>query len=452
MNTIICLDCNNPLSENIIKHRRKRCLECVINKRLKHLASEEHLSKSFSKTWTKHIYMNYKNYLNEFNYNKETKIKYLSSATKLFAEAEQYLSTEKKITHLWLDKLEIKLAKSFKFNIKNFLLTEGVLSKDYEDENLKNLIRIRISKVSENFNRLLEIYINEKFSLRDRQIELMANKPLSLRTVESNINTYIRLVKWIVHEHQDITAWDMLQEEHVNKFLLTLKTNNREIVRKDLTVLFKLAFKKRIITHVPIMDLPSREYPRVQQSLSLKEQKKIAKKIQKYRNIEPTMCLITTFCFFYGLSTKHIINIKIEDIDLERKCIHLKSRPPIYLTTEDLILLENYTKVRSTIKNINKISFLIVAKSNSYQDASVSSLFISKNVKRLTGFTPRELRITCFSANTAMYGSQFLIDAFGLSLTQSSRYGKMEDYLLHEEITQQKEAFINLNQNLNKNK
>jgi hypothetical protein len=33
-----------------------------------------------------------------------------------------------------------------------------------------------------------------------------------------------------------------------------------------------------------------------------------------------------------------------------------------------------------------------------------------------------------------------LIDAFGLSLTQASRYGKFEEYLLEEEIRSQREV------------
>ncbi|WP_217993767.1 hypothetical protein [Bacillus toyonensis] len=47
------------------------------------------------------------------------------------------------------------------------------------------------------------------------------------------------------------------------------------------------------------------------------------------------------------------------------------------------------------------------------------------------------------------YGSvlwpQLLVEGFGLSLTQASKYGKMEDYLLEEQIKEQRldlESFL----------
>jgi hypothetical protein len=60
----------------------------------------------------------------------------------------------------------------------------------------------------------------------------------------------------------------------------------------------------------------------------------------------------------------------------------------------------------------------------------------------------RFLRITCFAALSARYGPQYLIEAFGLSLTQASRYGNMQAFLLEEEVKQQQEEFLEVSRQL----
>ncbi|MEY9865208.1 hypothetical protein ABIE66_000587 [Peribacillus sp. B2I2] len=40
------------------------------------------------------------------------------------------------------------------------------------------------------------------------------------------------------------------------------------------------------------------------------------------------------------------------------------------------------------------------------------------------------------------FGPQLLVEGFGLSLTQASRYGKLEDYLLEEQIRSERDFII----------
>lgn len=49
---------------------------------------------------------------------------------------------------------------------------------------------------------------------------------------------------------------------------------------------------------------------------------------------------------------------------------------------------------------------------------------------------------------SAQYGPQYLVEAFGLSLTQASRYGNMQEFLLEEEVKQQREEFSELSRQL----
>lgn len=56
--------------------------------------------------------------------------------------------------------------------------------------------------------------------------------------------------------------------------------------------------------------------------------------------------------------------------------------------------------------------------------------------------------MTCLSALAARYGPQYLVEVFGLSLPQAARYGKLEEYLLEEEVKQQREEFLEMSRHL----
>lgn len=448
----LCMDCGNSLTPSQIKNKQKRCVLCVANKRIEYLVSEEYTKANFSKTWSKNIYLRYRLFLEENNLGKENISKFLKKASDTFLEAEKNFNKPHQITVRWVNDVANKIDPRgrYKPSLESFLIKEGIISLKDEDKRLNEAIERRINNVPEKFRRLIEVYYNEKTFLRKRQIEKNARKPLSLKTIEADISVFLRLSKWIDEHYPKITSWGLLQEEHVHSFLVTLPNQSREIVRKDLNVLFKLAKKKRMITHIPIMDIPTREYPRSIESLTIEEQKTVAKVISHNILREPLSCLLTSLCFYHGLSSKEISSIKTNHIHLEEKCICINDRPPVYLTNEDLLILQNYAEERVKIKNINKKTYLFVSKTYSYEDKPVSKSLINKYVKELTGHTPKRLRISCFSALSAMYGPQYLIEAFGLSLTQSSRYGKMEEFLIEEEVREQREGLLAYSTELNR--
>ncbi len=452
MDIKLCKDCGNSLTPSQIKYKKVRCALCIANKRIEYLVTEEYTKGTFSKSWSKNIYLRYKDFLEENKITKEIIAKYLKKASDTFLEAEKSFNRPHQITVRWLNDMVKKIDSRgrFKPSIESFLIKEGIISLKDEDKRLDEAIQRRINNVPEKFRRLIEVYYNEKRFLRKRQIEQNARKPLSMKTIEIDISVFLRLSRWIDEHYPEIASWGLLQEEIVHSFLLTLPNQNREIVRKDLIVLFKLAKKKRMITHIPIVDTPTRKYPISMESLVIEEQKAVAKIISNNVFKEPLSCLLTSLCFYYGLSSKEISSIKINDIHLEGKYIYIKKRPPVYLTNEDLLIIQNYAEERAKIKNIDKKTYLFVPKAHSYEDKPVSKRFINKYIKEFTGHTPKRLRISCFSALSAMYGPQFLIEAFGLSLTQSSRYGKIEDFLVEEEVREQREGFIEYSTKVNR--
>src|SRR5205807_1464301 len=106
-------------------------------------------------------------------------------------------------------------------------------------------------------------------------------------------------------------------EAHIHAFLLTLTPKNREPVRKDLHMFFRLARKRRVITHVPIMDYATRELPRTIEPLDVEAQKALAHLIRKNVSIHPEEVFLAALCFYHGLSSFQICHLKTSSVDVE---------------------------------------------------------------------------------------------------------------------------------------
>ncbi|WHY99291.1 hypothetical protein [Peribacillus simplex] len=151
-----------------------------------------------------------------------------------------------------------------------------------------------------------------------------ARKPLSLLTVKADIEVFVRLVRWFQITCKHIESWDTVQQEDLHEFLLTLTPKHREIVRKDLLVLFKLAKRKRIMAHIPILDIKSRELPPTIEPLTFDEQVRVAKLIKSRLYEQPLECLLTTFSFnaeklgFLILNLLNVVNPHFPDATVQR--------------------------------------------------------------------------------------------------------------------------------------
>lgn len=129
------------------------------------------------------------------------------------------------------------------------------------------------------------------------------------------------------------------------------------------------------------------------------------------------------------------------------KAIYLNERPPVNLSEDELVLINEYIKQRLNIRNVKNKIYLILSSSLSevYQDRPINNPFIARKVKAFCGFTPKSLRITCFNMIASNFGPQIFVEGFGLSLTQASRYGKLEDYLIEEQIKSERDYLSNTN-------
>lgn len=439
--TTNCKFCGSSFNKSEINKKATVCHTCLSKFRVERVKSDAFLKENFTKSWSASLFKDYVLYLIDLEIGVDTIRKHSSKVLRVFQQAENEFLSPSNLTESWIETTldNTKGSKASKRSLLHFLCKEGYLSLKLDEGIINNIKRI-IEEVPNGFRRLLEIYFNEKMDLRERQVKFNAKNPLSLITVKSDIEIYVRLVRWFQTNCKHIESWDTAQQEDVHEFLLTLTPKHREIVRKDLLVLFKLAKRKRLITHIPILDVKSRELPPTIEPLTFDEQARVAKLIKRYLLEQPLECLLTVLCFYHGLSSSQISSIKTSDIEVDKKKIHLDDRPPVFLSGEELVLINEYVKQRLTLKNAKNKKFLILSLSSSevYQDRPINKSFIARKVKSFCGFTPKSLRVTCFNTIASNFGPQILVEGFGLSLTQASRYGKLEDYLIEEEIRNQR--------------
>ncbi|MFJ9304497.1 hypothetical protein [Bacillus toyonensis] len=128
--------------------------------------------------------------------------------------------------------------------------------------------------------------------------------------------------------------------------------------------MFKLARRKKFMTHVSLPEIASRKLPATNIPLTIDEQKSVEKAIKQNMFKYPEESLLVSLCFYHGLSTSDIKNIKVKDIDVDKK-INFENRSPAYLLKDDLIMLEAYARTRREIKNIVNKPYLFVSKSSS---------------------------------------------------------------------------------------
>ncbi len=178
----------------------------------------------------------------------------------------------------------------------------------------------------------------------------------------------------------DLTGWDMVQEEHIHAFLLTLTHKHRELVRKDLHMFFRLARKRRIITHVPIMDSPAKELPQTVEPLKVEEQKVLAHLIRESACTHPEEALLVALCFYHGLSSSQICHLKTNSVDVERGVILVGGRPPVYLLAEDFLLLEQFLRKRKELPYAKRRSHLFISNNYKLNDEPLGNEYVRRKI------------------------------------------------------------------------
>lgn len=449
MDQVCCVTCEKPLRPSEVKNKLKRCEQCLARKQIAAQLAEESIDERFSHQWVQQLFRGLGAFLKQHEVPAKTQARLLSKAAILFQDADRRFRCPEDMSARWIeDRIEQAgphFAPSF---FRAYLLEEHVLMPPSKDEEQINALHAKIEGLPQGYRRLMEVYFNERISLRERQINLHAKRPLAVGTIKADWDLLSRLVRWLGEQEAGLSGWEMVQEEHIHAFLLTLTPKNREPARKDLYVFFRLARKRRILTHVPIMDAPAKELPPTVEPLDGEGQKVLARLIRAHISTQPEESFLSALCFYHALTPRQVCGLVSSDVDVERGVIHVEGRPPVYLLAEDFLLLEQFLRKRQALPYAQKRSHLVISNRSTLDDVPVPSAYVNRKVQAFTGHTPQRLRVTCLATLSARYGSHYLVEAFGLSLTQASRYGNMREFLLEEEVKQQREEWLELSRRL----
>lgn len=440
-----CPECGGDFWPSDLKDGRKSCSSCQKKKRAAHYVSDRYLNQAFTTEWGKELLRKLGAFLEEQEIRFETRGRMLPKAAVIFQEAEHCFKGPEWIERAWLEEAIEKMGVTlFPTFFRAFLIQEQILGETSLDEKIWLSIQTRIGKLPQGYQRALEVYFNERLAFRERQIRLHAKRPLALKTLLSDLDVFSRLVRWLATSLPQLSGWDMVQEEHIHTFLLTLSLKARELDRQRLYRFFRLARRRRLLAHIPLMNLPRRDLPRTIEPLSLEEQRAVARMIRENLFTRPEEAWLSALCFYHGLSSSQICRLKTEQVDVERGFISVEGRPPIYLLAEDFLLLEQFLQRRKELPYAKKKSYLVISNQTKIDDKPMTQEYVAEKVRALTGHTSQCLRITCFAALSTLYGPQHLVEAFGLSLDQASRYADLREFLLEEEVKQQRDAFAEL--------
>ena len=147
----------------------------------------------------------------------------------------------------------------------------------------------------------MSIYYQTRLDLRKRQIGNDEDAPLSLITINCDIEIFSRLVRWLDHEHQEVSSWNLVQESHVNAVFIDVNSPRVERnSQKDFMSCSSWPERRKLITYIPMADYPARELPPTTEPLSMAEQRRVARILTQSVHVNPLGCLFGLPMLFHG--------------------------------------------------------------------------------------------------------------------------------------------------------
>ena len=385
------------------------------------------------KIWVKALLKEYQEFLEDYHIDQKAVYHHLKWASDTFVAMDNMFPHQ--LTYEWLDaRTGMKASKK---SLRGFLLEEGIIKRPDPSVAARKECERLIRKCPPGFQKCLYWNCEEKFRLRERQVQNNASDPINAKTIVNDIMSLVRMVLWITANYDHVKSWAEIQEKVTLAYLLTLKPSNRDCFRKDLYQFYKFALRKRCILSIPMTDYKTRELPRVMEPLTIEQQSAILNKIKTEGKDMPYEASLTLLCAFHALKSADIREIKIDDVDLNARRIHMTKVPDVYLNDAETEILQRYIEFRGTLPAVKKRRYLFIHVTRGcYEDKPITKGFLNKCVKSFTGYTPKALRITCLVEMANIFGPQFLREAYGVSDTHAGRFGKYEDYLLDSTVNE----------------
>lgn len=304
------------------------------------------------------------------------------------------------------------------------------------NEHKKQKVLVKIEKMPKQFQKLLNHYV-DMFEIQMNVYQKKNTvKSLKWESVSSRIEAIIKLINWS-SVNLKVSSWNEVTEEVINSYLLMYKKQEYiDVLKNNFFNFFQFAKKNKYIFENPVPKFKARSYVVANQEFKLQEHKGLISKIIEYSKIDPTTALLISLCYFHALSSKQISSIKISSINFEKFLIEFNGRPNVYLDELEMKLLSNHITLSKSKRVVHDAEYLFFSNSAVFP-FQVSKTYILNKVKKSCGFNPKQLRRAGIQYCAAMFGSEFLRDIFGLSLTHLQRFGEVGDQLIEKIISEE---------------
>lgn len=447
-----CTDCGKQLTPMT---ELNYCYNCIAFRSLFISSSKDFIEENFKSETSKFLYINFMKFLSSLGKTPDTTNDVLRNSIDFINFVEKYIPPQyfvdsgaitkndnlKVITDTdmyqfnlsenWIEVFNEKFSSNKKRYFLEFLIQIGILSINNRD-NFRDKIISKIESLPLKFQKPLHSYLLKEENEIENYKKKNATKDKKWLSVNNKFGEIVNLGKWMVEEHQ-INSWAEVTDKEINIYLLRFPEKSRVIRKRNFYNFFEFAEKKRWIFNNPIENFVARDFNIEKKPLSKKEHAQIYNSILKYKTDYFIEVFTTSLVYFHALTSKQLISIELNDIDPFSKSISIPKRPRVYLSELEFSLLSQLLISREEKLKGRKNKYLYCSYS-SISEKSMDSNMINKQVKKITGMTAKDLRIASLQFCAEEFGVEYLNQCLGMSLTQSSRYGDIQDYYIDEII------------------
>ncbi len=450
--TCRCHDCGITINSS----QQYFCNKCIDYRSLCNKTNRNYIEKKFMNNSVKELFICYIAYLYSLGREPRTVCDILDDSYELFKYMEIFmppsLRFEKtvgikdktkfnvidnnplyhfKFSDKWLNQFLIEFKTNKRVKIFLYFLEKMGLISSIE-ANSKEQIVNKIKTLNVNYQKPLLLYLESL----ECEIKNLKNKNATKQkkwiTIKNTIYDHVNFCNYIQKEF-NIDNWAEITEKEINIFLLNLPEKSRNVRKRCLYNFMEFALSKRLIFSNPMGHFISRDFKIETKPLSRNEHAMVYKSILLNKNENPIEAFTTSLVYFHAMTTKQILSIELSHINPIQKKVNIEGRPPLCLSNLELFLLNEFINIRQK-RLKNRINKFLYCSYNSFEEKSVNSKVINKHVKKITNLTAKNLRIASLQYCCENFGVEYLHQCLGLSLTQSYRYGDIEDHLIEEII------------------
>ena len=187
------------------------------------------------KPWVLRILEEYRAFLISYHKEQKAVFHHLRNAANIFIAMEDI--SPKELTYDWLEHTFEYYGKAKAWrSLSGFMIGRKLIQAPSENGMYRKQCEKYIAKVPESFQKCLKWYVEDKFALQERQISNNASNPVKGSTIESDMCSLYRMVRWITENYKTVTHWTDFTETIVNQYCLCqLQTEN---VRERICISF----------------------------------------------------------------------------------------------------------------------------------------------------------------------------------------------------------------------